>query len=366
VKPFLPGLLDDEAALRIPTPITAHVDSCPQCQNDLEKIRELNLGRKHLWQLGELLAGIAEQPHEIELAEEDWSGLDVRTIERLRKTVIAIAARPDSGVITRYSLSETAEAAGAAVTVEAADEDTTNVRQPVFVHQFTQQFHRIHFRSLLKPAIAAAVIILAPAMFFYYYTSVAKASTLEQVYRAVEEVKNVYIARYNPKKDEPIQEEWVSRELNISVTKTGDRMIFHDMSKNLTTVKSLQTGEFKNIAMDSRRAAAFCRLASSHLGMMPFDSVKDLPAGAVWEDVTHQHPELVAENIEIYDLLWQTKAPDTSIKCRYFVDIQTSRPRKIEYYRKLPNEDKYVLQNMTIVAYPKTTEIKSFLETEGL
>lgn len=40
VRPFLPGLLDPSVTIRIPTPVTVHVDNCPECAGDLESLRE--------------------------------------------------------------------------------------------------------------------------------------------------------------------------------------------------------------------------------------------------------------------------------------------------------------------------------------
>jgi len=56
VKPFLPGRLHPDMEIRIPTPITAHLDNCPQCAGDLERIRELGLNREQLCRLSQLFA----------------------------------------------------------------------------------------------------------------------------------------------------------------------------------------------------------------------------------------------------------------------------------------------------------------------
>ncbi|UCH69689.1 MAG: hypothetical protein JSV29_05405, partial [Candidatus Bathyarchaeota archaeon] len=56
VKPFLPGLLDPALEIRIPTPITAHLDNCQKCAEDLEIIRSLNLNRKQLCRFSQFLA----------------------------------------------------------------------------------------------------------------------------------------------------------------------------------------------------------------------------------------------------------------------------------------------------------------------
>jgi hypothetical protein len=55
-RPFFPVLLDPVLGVRIPTPITAHLDHCPQCSGDLETIRGLNLSGKQLCCLSQLFA----------------------------------------------------------------------------------------------------------------------------------------------------------------------------------------------------------------------------------------------------------------------------------------------------------------------
>ena len=56
VKPFLPALIDPMLEVRIPTPITAHLDHCQSCSEDLERIRELNLSRGQLCRLSQMYA----------------------------------------------------------------------------------------------------------------------------------------------------------------------------------------------------------------------------------------------------------------------------------------------------------------------
>lgn len=56
VKPFLASLADPILRVRIPTPITMHVDKCRACSNDLRTLRDLHLTHKQLCHLGQLLA----------------------------------------------------------------------------------------------------------------------------------------------------------------------------------------------------------------------------------------------------------------------------------------------------------------------
>ncbi len=51
-KPLLPELALASSRIRIPTPLTVHVDHCPQCAGDLAVIRELHLTADQLKRLG--------------------------------------------------------------------------------------------------------------------------------------------------------------------------------------------------------------------------------------------------------------------------------------------------------------------------
>ncbi|MCK4785085.1 MAG: hypothetical protein KAV87_15145, partial [Desulfobacteraceae bacterium] len=48
VKGFLPLLVDPELEITISTPVTVHLDQCPQCSQDFETLRSLKLDSKQL------------------------------------------------------------------------------------------------------------------------------------------------------------------------------------------------------------------------------------------------------------------------------------------------------------------------------
>jgi hypothetical protein len=56
VRPFLPSLAIPALEVRVPTPITVHLDKCRQCSSDVETIRQLRLTEKQLFRLGQLFA----------------------------------------------------------------------------------------------------------------------------------------------------------------------------------------------------------------------------------------------------------------------------------------------------------------------
>jgi len=63
VKPFIPSLAIPALEISIPTPITAHLDNCRACSDDLLILGNLGLTQKQLYRLGQLLADkLAEEP----------------------------------------------------------------------------------------------------------------------------------------------------------------------------------------------------------------------------------------------------------------------------------------------------------------
>lgn len=62
VKPFLCSLVSPSMRIRIPTPITVHLDQCAPCADDLESLRQLDLGADQLVRLGRLFG---ESPQDV-------------------------------------------------------------------------------------------------------------------------------------------------------------------------------------------------------------------------------------------------------------------------------------------------------------
>ncbi|KPL22531.1 MAG: hypothetical protein AMJ75_07925 [Phycisphaerae bacterium SM1_79] len=107
-RPFLAGMSDPALEIRIPTPITVHLDSCRQCAEDLETIRGLNLNPKQLHQLGQLFAEAfsqdaakCSQMREIikSVAGLDFGGISAETLKHLCKCPVCQGrtSMPDFG-----------------------------------------------------------------------------------------------------------------------------------------------------------------------------------------------------------------------------------------------------------------------------
>jgi hypothetical protein len=466
VRPLLPYLLCQTLKIRVPTPITVHIDNCEQCRRHLEIIRDLNLNRKQLQRLSWLMAdksavqavdceqarlaipsvaamswdGISADelkhlctchdcqdllyqerqrlidalpersetstfpcesiyvtdifdycfPYGIDQADDEYAQFRqsltshlrncrncLSRMQELHKTVGQVVGRVEPGVVTVYRIidkSIKAEAlgerddfyAGFPVQVEVMTRDEGLKPERLgtvinFADALREKVSAMNLKPLLKPAVVvAATILIASTLFFH--TRSAKGLTLDQIYKAISDIKNVYISKFAQDDAEPQQELWVSKLLNIYITKSEDIMVLWDVSNGLKKMKNLNTSAFETTSLDEETITSIKMKISGYLGLVPFMNFSKIPAGAVWKQITDPSAEVVAEDLEVYDLLWTVKAYDGSDilkRWRVFVDPKTNLPQRTEFYEKSPIDSELLLQSVNVVEYPDNSEIQS-------
>ena len=460
VKPFLASMADPALKIRVPTPITMHVDKCRACSGDLLTLRDLHLTHKQLCRLGQLLAeeppagsAICSQaraaiptvvsmvfretnaealkhlcacpdcrkqlyrrretarrellrggaapgefpceevcasdiydyavPYGIDPAHDQYAefreplAAHLRScptclgkVQELHRTVSSIAERPETEVVTVYHLDEPAEAelgAGSAIRVNAAGrEETAVVGQSAATINFAARLKRkvsaLRVKPLVRGLSAAAVVLIGLALLLN--APMAKAVTLDDVYRAVEKIRNVYIARFSPGKAEPIGELWVSRSLNIYMSKAGNVLILSDAANKLEKRRQLSGGSVTSPLSDEA-CAKIEKMIAGYLDLLPFARLSDAPKGATWSRVADSTSSVTGESGEVYDLTWTYATYGGSpifCKSRYFIDPDTGLPNKVERYRKPSAAGQYILQEEMIVQHSNDSEILAAVE----
>lgn len=300
-------------------------------------------------------------------------------MQQLHKTVYGIVERAESEVVTIYHIDESAKAetpgesddiyAGFPIRVETANrKDRVNAKALASTIDFGAVLKRkvsaMNMKALVKTAaVAAAIILIAAALVFNIPT--AKAVTIDEIYRAIEKVKNVYISSFVPDKTKPIQEKWVSRTLNIYMTKTGEQWVLWDIANGLRKSKHPNTGVTGTVQLTEENIANIEVKMSSSLGLMPFYDISDIPDNAKWNHVADNGLEAAGKGIEVYDLTWIRKAYDGSMvfqKCRVFVDSRTILPREVHRYQKLSADSEYTLESVRVVEYLNDSEIQEIIK----
>jgi len=467
VRPFLPTLLEPVLAVRIPTPITAHIDNCHQCSEDLETIRTLNLNRNQLSRLSQLFAErpskgkvTCSQAHaailfvvlmtlcetdadvlkhlctcpdcskalyeyrravckEIEGGPEQQKfscekisaadifdyvvpyGLDpaknqyarfreslcshvrrcpacLGKMQQLHDTVYAILDRADSEVATVYNIDDSAKGratsesndlySGFPIKVEVLNwKDSAKAKESASTIDSTinlkYRVSSVNLKSLAKVGFAAAAAILI-AVALLLNTPTAKGVTIEQIYRVIEKVRNVYVASFVPEKKEPIQEKWVSRALNVYMTKTGEQFVLWDLQNKIRKTRDLNSGSVETIVLFDDMVNETKERMTGSLGLMPFYDISEIPADAEWTHVADAGVETYTKETKVYDLTWSAKAYDGSVvfKWRFFVDHKTNLPRRIEIYQKLLAEDDYIFMSSKEIEYLSDSKMQEVIK----
>lgn len=103
-------------------------------------------------------------------------------------------------------------------------------------------------------------------------------------------------------------------------------------------------------------------------GLLPFNNISVVPKDAKWQQVADENTETIIPNTEVYDLMWIEKSLIGSIihrKWRAYIEIETTLPKRIEWWEKLAEDEEYELTTVINVSYPATVEIQAVIEDAG-
>jgi len=454
VKPFLTSLADPALRIRIPTPITLHLNKCKACRDDLQKLLDLYLPHKYLCRLGQLLAdepgednvscskaqaaipavvsmafhetnaetlkhlcicpscrnslylhresvrkelmlkGTPQDgfpcesvsaadiydyclPYGIDPADDEYNKfresltshvrrcpICLAKIQELHSTISNISERAESGVITVYNIDESTKTkanseseayAGIPVGTETANnKDYTHAQKPkiydVAARLKNDKARALNVKQLLKVGLAVAAVIVIGFALLFNSSPAAGAVTIEQICRAIENAKNVYIASFTTSKTEPTQEIWVSRTFNTYMTKTAEESVLLDLENKVGRVKNYTTGSVKSSPLSTETITATETLIAGFIGLVPFANVSEIPKDAEWNRAENDL-EGDTETIEIYELTWFDKSEAGSPvfnKWLFFVDSKTNLPQRIKLYSKLSGDTEYTSSVMEV------------------
>jgi hypothetical protein len=467
VKPFLPTLLEPALEVRIPTPITVHLDSCPECSEDLETIRRLKLNHKQLCRLSQLFADksvtgnamcskaqaailfivlmtfretdaevlkhvcvcrscrqalyeyrnavLRDVGSEIQQSEfpcGEVSAADIfdyvvpygfdpsanqygkfresltshlrrctmclAKMQQLHETVYAIAERADSEIATVYNIAKPSEVRvesksadlykGFPISVDVIEPEKVRVVESPFdgssIAVLRQKLTTTSLRPIIKAGIAVAAALLI-GIGLLLNTPSAKAVTIEQIYKALEKVRNIYVASFVPGKKEPVQEKWVSRFLNIYMTKTEKEIVLWDLQNKVRKKGYPDSNSVETTPLSAEVVDEIGTTLTDLLALVPFTDPSLLPKDAGWHQTTDLDAELITKDIEVYDLTWGEKLLDGSEifkKWRVFVNRKTNFPQRTEFYEKLPADGDYILKNVMVILYLSDEEIQTVIK----
>ena len=304
-------------------------------------------------------------------------------MQELHNTVYSILERQESGIVTRFKVDASAQ--------DCIVSDSTNTHEdwPIEVQVFDkssetdrieargsgvavprkgkQKLSTLSIRPFIKPAAVAAAVLLVAILLLN--GPVAKAVDLGQIYKALEQIKNVYLIRFVPEKSEPIQEIWISQALNIKMFKTETQCVLWDIKGKSRKSRDLNIGSIKIVELNDDILAKVEETMDVPWDLLPFDNISAVPQDAKWQQVADENVETTLSNTEVYDLVWIDKSLIGSIihrKWRAYVEIETTLPKRIEWWEKLAEDEEYELTTAINVSYPATVEIQAVINNAGL
>jgi len=161
------------------------------------------------------------------------------------------------------------------------------------------------------------------------------------------------------------EERWVSRTLDISMSKTERGFVLWDVSKRLIRSKHSETGEIETNQLLDDDIHGIKQKISDFVGIMPFNDISQIPPGYEWTRV-NDDPE-VSEGIEIYELKSEAIGYKRKSlrKWLVFADAKKNLPQKIEWYKKSADDVEFVLITVQEFEYWDDSEMQKAIEAAG-
>ncbi len=410
-RPCLPQLALATPQIRIPTPVTVHVDHCPQCAKDLAALRKLHLTADQLRRLGQLFAsqngeGLLPAPaclggtartgsHPVEGAVracQEVSAADIfdsvvpfgvppdqrqkaitahirvcpiclEGARKLHRTINAIVERADSKIKTVYHAAEDTEDAPAEmqdacqypVSVEvvhagaACDPDGLRGISRACMHRLR--------RSAAPVARMAGVGIVVVVLAALLRTTVPTASgtNVGQVRKAVDKAPNIRVVATNPQTG-LVQELLIARGSDRLVHRTTIECALYDLKQDRKQIIGPQTG---------------VGAPTTKLSKFEHDKARRLMANCLFDVLgriapdTQLHPSAdntgteTEKGLDVYELRRSQPAGKSLVhdRWRVYIDPATGLPRKTESYHRGPPDLEWRLVRTTVYTYPDEQEM---------
>ncbi|MHB9069388.1 MAG: hypothetical protein ACYC54_03355 [Sedimentisphaerales bacterium] len=351
-KQFIPSLASSLVDIRVPTPITAHIQSCPLCKHDLEVIRGLKLTDEQLTRLGRVITiqtlGYNQDVLQEGIDSLDAIGADDNTLNVLKQ----ILERQESGIVTEYITRKEISTSG------HNDAPAKQIR----VHNHSQAGSYNGVIRLAKPLVAAAIVIFAIWLFVGTF---ANAIEYNDIYDALNRIQNICLMTGESGINEPTQKIWVSNALDVKLFQSDNRWILWDIENKIKKTQITGLGSFEVDNLTNMEIASIKQTMNIPLGVLPFQSYSSLPEKYSWKSSIKDKTISQIQNTYVYDLLWTDNTTNNrviSYKWRAYIDKDTMLPKRVENWRK-QSAEQYELTGWTTITYPTTQEVKDLISS---
>jgi len=283
-------------------------------------------------------------------------------IQKIHENIYHIVGRPDSRVVTCFSLRE------------KGDPAVGNVEEPAYAGmipaaaalKLKRGLSALNLKRYAKLAVAAAAVIIIYALL--PGTPPAQALDPEFV-RAIKTVDNVYTARYDLGGTEPLEETWASRSLGVRLLKTGEQFSLSSIPDRVLRARDSQNGVIREVNLTADNIAELRKTINGSLGITPFNDMSNLPPGSELTELPGDTLDAAGEGVEVYELTFRDDLAFNGARFsqwRFFVDAGTSLPQKVQICCRSGADEDYEMRSQLIIEYPGEDEIKAAIESASL
>ena len=349
IKAFLPVMAIPQQEVTVATPVTTHIDHCDPCREELRALKELDLSVLQYGYVSQIFSNGAIQNPE---AFSDWQ----------TETISAMLKRPDSGITTCFRLKDPLEnESKKSFEVEVSTEQPAHTEKLTSVPVEAPAVHPVSSRLpqrrwLLRPLAAAAVLVFGILLLFQ--SPSVQATDIGQIYEALKNVRNIAMAQYDADEADPVQQTWISRSLNLKLTRTGESFALWNIADRTQKLYNTNNAQTQSLTLDTEAIHGLTKTMDAPYGLLPFKNTSELPPGAIWKK------EADVKETEIYNLFWTQEtagAVPVEYQWQCHVDAVTKQPLTIKWGKKEPATQDYEFTTVIEITYPTEGQVKDVL-----
>ena len=161
----------------------------------------------------------------------------------------------------------------------------------------------------------------------------------------------------------PVQEIWVSRDLNEHLIRAKGTVVLWNLAGRKQTILDSASGSARTSPIAGDELAAAKAWLDKGTGMPPFRSPASAPAGAQWAQVASGPGS--ADGREVYELRWvDPGAGETGLRWRWrvTVDGRSDLPQRAEYYLKRAGDADYALETVLTFEYLTRDQMQAAID----
>jgi hypothetical protein len=299
VKPFLPSMADELVRIRIPTPITTHIDQCTRCASDLSALRDLELSRER-------------SDH---LVSSRQTGEEPSTC------------------LGGELLSEDGETADAADANESGVEIPIPVDKPL-VRSSAKDWPFVKTGlHLLESHVGKIAAVLAISITLLVLTNVApvEAGLGSLWHEAIQNTPYFDVSCTFPGRDGSELKRTILRDRRKYIEVDGDSSKLYDLP--VREIREIKTGTLKLEveAIPPHELQHLEQEFKTLAGLVSFGVLDKIPAHAM-------HKEL---EVRVHEYVWQSSAHGRRFKCVVSLAANRDFPEKLKVSVQEPGQDKF-------------------------